>query len=86
MEAIVDNHDHQDDLFTDSDTDYANVDDVNVKKKKRKVLASPRVSKQLKKSRSESSNGDIEFKSFIRPSKFFISALSSSVLKECCNF
>ena len=28
--------------------------------------------------------GDIEFKSFMRPSKFFISALSSSVLKECC--
>ena len=63
MEAVVDNHDHQNDLFTDSDTDYANVDEVNVKKKKRKVLASPRVSKQLKKSRSEGSTGDIEFKS-----------------------
>ena len=31
------------------------------------------------------SMGDIEFRSFIRPSRFFISALSSSVLEECCN-
>ena len=28
--------------------------------------------------------GEIEFRSFMRPSKFFISAFSSSVLNECC--
>ena len=47
MEA--DNIDDQsNDLFSDSDTDYANIE-ADIKKKKRKIVASPRISRQLKK-------------------------------------
>jgi Fanconi-associated nuclease 1 len=59
MEAVID---VQDELFSDSDTDYASVESDN-KKKKRKIIASPRVSRQLKKTRSESNTSNIELKS-----------------------